>query len=120
MKQRCLDLKDPEYKRYGGRGVKIDSKWIASFEAFYADVGPRPPDTTLDRYPDRDGDYTPGNVRWATHSEQQNNRRNARMVTFDGTTRSLNEWASLLGIKRETLATRLYKLKWPIERALNV
>jgi hypothetical protein len=76
MKRRCLRPQCDKFKFYGGRGIKIHQPWIESFEAFFADVGPRPgPGYSLDRYPDNDGDYRPGNIRWATKAEQSGNRR---------------------------------------------
>lgn len=75
IKQRCTNPKNPSYPNYGGRGIGICSEWAESFEAFHAAVGD-PPSTShsLDRI-NNDGNYEPGNVRWATASEQQRNRR---------------------------------------------
>lgn len=74
MKARCLDPGNKDYPRWGGRGITICREWIDSFEAFYAYLGPRPKGTTLDRIDNRRG-YEPGNVRWATRTVQQRNRR---------------------------------------------
>lgn len=74
MKQRVLNPNRPNYRLYGGRGITIHQPWIDSFEAFLADVGERPEGTSIDRI-DPDGNYEPGNVRWATPSEQALNRR---------------------------------------------
>lgn len=71
-RRRCNDPKNVNYARYGGRGIKFCDEWDASFEAFYAHIGPRLPGTTLERI-DNDGNYEPGNVRWATPKEQQAN-----------------------------------------------
>ena len=74
MIQRCENPNYLGYKNYGGRGIKVCERWH-SFENFYADVGDRPEDKTLDRWPDNDGDYEPTNWRWATRHEQNLNSR---------------------------------------------
>lgn len=119
MKGRCLDKKDAFYADYGGNGITIHPPWIDSFEAFYRDLGNRPVGTTLDRYPNQNGNYVPGNVRWATHKEQQRNRSSNRLLTYNGETMTLVEWSERLGINRRTLCTRLNKLRWSVERALS-
>lgn len=72
MKARCLDPDNKDYPKWGGRGVTIFPDWISSFEAFFAHIGSRPPGTTLDRIDGTRG-YEPGNVRWATPTEQAQN-----------------------------------------------
>lgn len=75
MKGRCLNPRSHAFRDYGGRGIKVCKRWL-DFRNFYADMGPRPtPSHSLDRK-DNDGNYEPGNVRWATKSEQAKNRRN--------------------------------------------
>lgn len=80
MKQRCLNPKNPKYRNYGGRNITVYLKWLDKehgFENFYRYIGPRPSSVySLDRYPNVNGNYEPGNVRWATQLEQQNNKRN--------------------------------------------
>ena len=75
MKRRCYTPTSGGYSIYGGRGIRVCDRWRNSFEAFYADMGPRPSAKhSLDRI-DVDGNYEPGNCRWATHGEQSWNRR---------------------------------------------
>lgn len=78
MKQRCLNPNYPQRETYAGRGITICERWM-QFENFLADMGPRPPGMTLDRYPDQAGNYEPGNCRWATPKEQAANRRLPRL-----------------------------------------
>jgi hypothetical protein len=71
-KSRCNNSNDPSYGHYGGRGIKF---LFSSFQHFLATLGERPIGHTLDRFPDNDGNYEPGNVRWATYKQQAVNRR---------------------------------------------
>ena len=73
MRQRCLNPNRPDYPRYGGRGITICEQW-SSFNQFLADMGERPPGTSLDRK-DNEAGYEPGNCRWATPMQQTANRR---------------------------------------------
>jgi hypothetical protein len=102
LKQRCTNPNNPHWDNYGGRGIEVR---FASFEEFYAEVGERPPGLTIDRI-DNDGHYERGNLRWATRSEQQLNRRNAVFVEIDGKKHRLHELTKKSGIPRTTIFDR--------------
>lgn len=108
MKERCTNPKHRQYKNYGGRGIKVDPVWLRSFQAFFDYVGPRPtPQHSLDRYPDVNSGYRPGNVRWATVKQQQRNRRVNHLMTYHDRTQSLAAWAEDFSINPQTLLSRL-------------
>jgi hypothetical protein len=114
MRQRCNNPNNPQWKDYGGRGISV--RW-SSLEDFFADVGARPPGLTIDRI-DNDGDYAPGNVRWATRAEQQRNRRNPVFVEIDGEKHRLLDLAQETGLKADTIAARA-KRGLPLDRVLS-
>jgi len=83
MKQRCCDPEHVAYPNYGGRGITVHVSWIGSFESFFEHVGPRPsPKHSIDRI-DNDGNYEPGNVRWATAKQQRRNTRRSKIDETD-------------------------------------
>lgn len=119
IKGRCLNPKDRSYYRYGGRGISIDPRWASDFEAFLTDVGIRPSVChSLDRV-DNNGNYEPGNVRWATAKTQQNNRRNNVNLTIDGETKTLTQWANEYGLNPKLVRSRIVCLGWPAKKALS-
>jgi hypothetical protein len=73
MITRCLNSNNHAFRKYGAKGIKVCPEW-KNFSTFLRDMGERPPGKTLDRFPDRNGDYKPGNCRWATPSEQNQNK----------------------------------------------
>lgn len=118
MRQRCLHSGSPQFARYGGRGITVCERWQHSFQAFYNDIGLRPsPRHSIHRI-DNDGHYTPENCKWATPEEQGRARSTNRVLTFDGTTMCLAEWAEQYGLRRDTLRERLRR-GWSLERALT-
>lgn len=117
MRKRCNNEKNSDYYLYGGRGIKVCSRW-ESFEIFYLDMGERPEGMTLDRI-DSNKDYSPENCRWATNIEQARNKRNVRLVTFNGLTKSLHDFCDELKLNYHTINTRLVQQKWTVERALS-
>lgn len=117
MLSRCDNERATGFKWYGGKGVRVADRW-RSFEAFLADMG-HPPDEghTLDRI-DNAGHYEPGNCRWATRKEQMRNQTRNRMVTFEGRTQCVMDWAIERGLSHHCLLRRLYKYGWPVEKAI--
>lgn len=106
-------------KNYGGRGIKVCERWKSSFATFLSDMGERPsPRHSIDRI-DVNGDYEPGNCRWATPRLQSRNLRNNHLIFYLGRGWNLDELASHAGLKRYTLRTRLKNLKWPVEVAVE-
>ncbi len=118
MKSRCQNSRCPSYPRYGGRGIRVHPEWTASFASFFEHIGPRPsPTHTLDRI-DNDGNYEPGNVRWATPKEQAANRNTTLEITYGGRTMSAEEWAAETGIAACTIRARIAR-KWPDDVAVS-
>lgn len=116
IRRRCQDPDNPKYPSYGGRGIKVCDRW-ASFDQFFADMGPRPsPHHTIDRI-DNNGPYAPDNCRWATKSEQNLNRKNNHQVTIGDKTQPLTVWAWELGIDPKLVFSRVSD-GWTYEEAL--
>lgn len=121
MLQRCSNPNNVGYRRYGARGIKVCERW-QKFENFLADMGERRPGLTIDRI-DVDGNYEPGNCRWATMKEQARNKSNNVMLTHNGQTKCLDEWANdpsrPAGLSAKAFIGRIGE-GWTIEEALLV
>lgn len=118
MRQRCYNEKNRSYPDYGGRGIRVCEKWRQSYENFLADMGEPPsPAHSIDRI-DHEGNYQPGNCRWALKAVQANNTRLNRLITFNGRTQTASQWAREMGVDPDTLYYRINK-GWPLEKALN-
>lgn len=115
MKTRCLCPTVPGFRDYGGRGIAVCDRWKKSFSAFLADMGPRPSKLySLDRI-NNDGNYEPGNCRWALAQQQQKNKRSSRRLTINGETLTLGEWASRAGERLGTIWARLNRGWAPVD-----
>lgn len=121
MKQRCNNPNSSAYKNYGGRGIKICSEWQDNFVAFFdwsMNIGGYQEGLTLDRI-DNNKDYSPENCRFVSMKVQNNNRRDNRLITFEGQTKTLAEWAELLGISASALGRRLNNPNWSLNQAMT-
>jgi hypothetical protein len=117
MMSRCYDINCKDYRDYGGRGIRVCERWF-KFENFYADMGDKPKDRSLDRK-DNGGDYAPDNCRWATWKEQANNTRRNVWKEYKGDSRTISQWARLYNLPKQALWYRLSRPGWSIERALT-
>lgn len=116
MRDRCTLRTHPQWHRYGGRGITVAARWSA-FEAFLADMGIRPTGTSLERIDNVRG-YEPGNCRWATRTEQANNRDQNHLVTAHGETMTITQWARKTGVGKTTIRQRL-AAGWPPASAVS-
>lgn len=107
MKNRCYTKTHKNYEEWGGRGIRVCSRWLESFDNFIEDMGQKPSrQHSLDRI-NNNGDYEPSNCRWATSKQQNSNKRNRRNLEYNGDVKSLSEWAALLGIDKRLLWQKL-------------
>lgn len=117
MKARCHNPQNDGFADYGGRGIVVCARWRDSFEAFLADMGPRPsPRHSIDRE-DNDGDYEPGNCRWATQREQARNTSRNVWLEYQGERMVVSDWAARYNLTAAVLLSRIRR-GWPTERAL--
>jgi hypothetical protein len=126
LKARCSNPKHPDYRYYGGRGIKVCSEW-ETFAGFHKDMyepflkhlkefGVK--DTSIDRI-DNDGGYNKGNVRWATRWEQARNHSNTVYLEFENDRLLFGDWAKRVGMNYKTLYNRINTAGWSIKRALT-
>ena len=119
MIDRCTNQQHISHKYYGPFGVKICRKWRNSFEAFLADMGRKPsPRHSIDRFPDPNGNYEPGNCRWATPQEQGQNFRTTKRIEFNGELLTSQEWSLKTKISNKEINRRLGR-GWSVERTLT-
>lgn len=117
MKERCHNPRKASYARYGALGITVCARWRRSFEAFYADMGPRPDGYTLERINNARG-YSPSNCRWAPWHDQYRNRKQNVWIEYRGVRLCQSDWARKVNLDVATLAQRLDR-GWDVHTALN-
>lgn len=118
LKSRATNENMPQRKDYIGRGISVSDDWIDSFEAFLRDVGPRPsPNHTIERKNNNLG-YSGENCEWATRKAQNNNKRNNRLLRFNGRSMTMAMWADEIGCSQSCLLGRINR-GWSVEDALT-
>lgn len=119
MKTRCYNVNAPNYKNYGGKGIRVCDEWLEptkffdwALESGYSD------ELTLERV-SLDGNYEPRNCKWITLSEQQRNKTTSRLVEINGQSRCLEEWCEIFNMPYKTVHHRIDCLGWDAEKALT-
>lgn len=113
MKERCNNPRKPRFADYGGRGIRVCERWSGQhgFANFIADMGRKPhPDLSIERI-NNDGNYEPGNCKWATRIEQRNNQRKAKPkkpIVYQGESKTLSDWAKHFGLTYAIVLHRLH------------
>lgn len=113
--KRCLNPNSTDFPKYGGKGIKLCERWKESFDNFLADMGECPPGLTIERI-DSNGNYEPGNCKWASYFAQSRNKSTNVIITFGGHTGCLKDVCAVLGKDYETVKSRLRR-NWPMEDA---
>ena len=121
MKNRCYNKDLPQYKDWGGRGITLCDEWLNDFMAFYnwAIENGYNDSLSIDRV-DNDGNYEPLNCRWVTSKQQSRNTRRNNNITINGEMHCLSEWCEILNLNYSNVLSRIYKLNWSIEEALEL
>jgi hypothetical protein len=115
--QRCYNINHTSYHRYGGRGIEVCERWRLSTQNLIDDMGFRPKGLTMDRI-DNNGNYEPGNCRWATYKINLRNTSRNRMITYDGQSLCLTAWSELLHIPVNTIRKRM-SVGWDLTRVFS-
>lgn len=119
MKARCYKKNSNYYYCYGAIGVTVCDRWINSFENFLADMGERPKGKTLDRFPDKKGNYEPSNCRWATPSEQMRNFSRNKFYLYNGENVCVSDLEKIAVVSSKTIRHRINNLGWSVEDAIS-
>lgn len=126
MKHRCYNHHNKKFQLYGGRGIRVCDRWLngdgerSGVECFLSDMGPPPPDKSLDRFPNCDGNYEPVNCRWGTDEEQNGNRGDYNiMIEWEGVKYCCSALARKFKLSHVTLSNRI-SAGWPLEKALTI
>lgn len=118
IKARCLNINNKNYSLYGGRGILICKEWENDYSKFLSDMGRAPfKKATIDRI-NSNGNYCKDNCRWASMKEQNNNKSNNKLITFQGKTMTAKKWSEITGINYGTIIMRLHR-GWTIQKTLN-
>lgn len=118
MIERCESPTCRDFPDYGGRYISVCPEWLHSFEQFYSDMGePGFKGASIERV-DVNGDYSPSNCIWATQVQQARNRRNSLILTHEGVSKHVNEWAEQLGVDKNSLRSRINR-GWSVKDALT-
>lgn len=118
MWQRCTEQSCHKYKDYGARGISVCERW-ENFIDFVSDMGQKPPGTSIDRI-DNDGNYEPGNCRWASSKIQSRNKRSSVLVSHGGKSQTLADWSDETGISYMALYLRIFRRKMDVAKALTM
>jgi hypothetical protein len=116
MHQRCYNTNNQHWKNYGGRGIKICRRWLC-LATFLADMGHPPDGCSIERI-NNDGDYEPGNCRWATQEQQNENTRRNKYLELKGQSKTIKAWAKEYNLDPQALSERVRR-GWSVERAVS-
>jgi hypothetical protein len=118
IKSRCYRKTSSDFYLYGARGIRVCKRWKNSFENFIKDMGKKPSPVHSIERKNNNGNYTPKNCKWATVTEQANNRRNNSRFCFNGQNLTLAQWSKKLGIPASCLYDRIFR-NWTLKRTFT-